>query len=52
MAGRTAGGDEGVCGRFERGETRADDEERAAEAGEGAFYGGGPEHEGADTVNA
>ena len=49
--GRAAGGDEGVCGGFESGEAGADDEEGAAEAGEGAVHGRGPEHEGADAVD-
>ena len=51
-AGGTAGRDERVRGRFEGGETRAHYEEGAADAGEGALYGRGPEHRGADPVDA
>lgn len=48
----TTGGDEGVCRRFERGKTAANDEEGAAKAGEGAVDGRWPEHKGPDAVNA
>ena len=48
----TAGCDERVRGCFEGGEAAADDEEGAAKASEGAVDSGGPEHEGADAVDA
>ena len=52
VARGTAGRDEGVRGRFERREARADDEQGPAEAAEGALQRRRPEHEGSDPVDA
>lgn len=49
---RTARGDEGVRRRLQRGETRADDEERTAEAGKRALDRRGPEHQRTHAVDA
>ena len=48
----TASSDERVGRGLEGGQSGADDEKRAAEAGEGAVDGRGPEHEGTDAVDA
>ena len=51
-ARRAAGGDERVRARFQGRQPGPDDEQRAAEAAEGAVDGRRPEHEGADAVDA